>query len=186
MFVSGSLPLNTPQIYGLPKVHKEGIPLRPIVAAIGLPIHPLAKKLASILAPLSGNTFSHVRNTVDFVEHIQQTHLEEDTCMVSFDVVSLFTKVPLDQALQVIAQRLREDPTLAERTTIPAGDLCSLIQLCFEVTYFQFGEQFYRQAQEAAMGSPLSQVVANLYMEASEQQAPAKFPCKPRLWLRYV
>ena len=36
------------------------------------------------------------------------------------------------------------------------------------------------------MGSPLSPVVANLYMEAFEQQALAKFPCKPRLWLRYV
>ena len=36
------------------------------------------------------------------------------------------------------------------------------------------------------MGSPLSQVVANLYMEAFEQHALAKFPCKPRLWLRYV
>ena len=146
------------------------------MAAISLPIYPLAKKLASILAPLSGNTFSHVRNTVDFVEHTQQTHLEKDNCMVS-----LFTKVPLDQSLQVVAQRLREDPTLAERTTISAGDLSFLIQLCLKVTYFQFGEQFYRQVQGAAMGSPLSQVVANLYMEAFEQQAPAKFPCKPRL-----
>ena len=92
-----------PQIYGLPKVHKDRNPLRPIVAAIGSPTHPLAKKLASILAPLAGNTTSHVRNSVDFVEHIQQTPLEEDNCLVSFDVVSLFTKVPLDEALQVIA-----------------------------------------------------------------------------------
>ena len=146
----------------------------------------LAKKLASILAPLAGNTTSHVRNSVDFVERIQQTPLEEDDCMVSFDVVSLFTKVPLDEALQVIAQRLREDPTLGERTTIPAEELCSLIKLCLEVTYFQFGEQFYRQVQGAAMGSPLSPVVANLYMEAFEQQALVNFPCKPRLWVRYV
>ena len=92
-----------PQIYGLPKVHKEGTPLRPIVAAIGSPTHPLAKKLASILAPLSGNTASHVWNSADFVERIQQTPLEEDDCLVSFDVVSLFTKVPLDEAFQVIA-----------------------------------------------------------------------------------
>ena len=65
-----------PQIYGLPKVHKEGTPLRPIVAAIGSPTHPLAKKLASILAPLSGNTASHVWNSADFVERIQQNPLK--------------------------------------------------------------------------------------------------------------
>ena len=145
-----------PQIYGLPNIHKEGTPLRPIMASIGSPTHPLAKKLASILAPLSGNTTSHVWNSVDFME---RTHLEKDNCMVSFDVVNLLTKVPLEQALQlqVIAQCLHEDPTIAERTTIPAEDLCSLIQLCLDVTYFQFGEQFYRQVQGTAVASPLSQ-----------------------------
>ena len=30
---------SSPQIYGLPKIHKEGTPLRPIVAAIGSPTH---------------------------------------------------------------------------------------------------------------------------------------------------
>ena len=119
-----------------------------------------------------------------FVERLQQIPLEEDDRLVSFDVVSLFTKVPVDEALQVIALQLHEDPTLAERTTIPAEDLCSLIQLCLEVTYFQFGDQFYRQVQGAAMGSPLSPVVANLYMEAFEQQVLAGFPCQPRLWVR--
>ena len=58
------------QIYGLPKVHKEGTPLCPIVAAISSSTHPLTKKLASILAPLSGNTASHVWNSADFVERI--------------------------------------------------------------------------------------------------------------------
>lgn len=39
------------QLYGLPKVHKEGTPMRPIVSAIGSPTHKLAKELARILSP---------------------------------------------------------------------------------------------------------------------------------------
>ena len=43
-----------PQIYGLPKMHKEGIPLQLITATIGSPTHQLVRELARILTPLTG------------------------------------------------------------------------------------------------------------------------------------
>ena len=128
-----------PQIYGLPKIHKEGIPLRPIVAAIGSPSHLLAKELARILSPLAGKGPSHVRNSADFVQRIRQTELAETDIMVSFDVVSLFTNVPVDEAVLVISNRLQQDETLEERTSIPIPELCHLVELCLRSTYFQFG-----------------------------------------------
>ena len=45
-----------PQLYGLPKIHKEGVPLRPIVSTIGSPSYRLSKLLAKIITPLSGKT----------------------------------------------------------------------------------------------------------------------------------
>ena len=71
-FSSPPPPPPPPQIYGLPKIHKEGIPLRPIVAAIGSPTHQLARELARILSPLAGKSTSHVRNSTDFVNQIHQ------------------------------------------------------------------------------------------------------------------
>ncbi|KAG8239602.1 hypothetical protein J437_LFUL018654 [Ladona fulva] len=41
-----------PRLYGLPKIHKEGAPLRPIVSAINSPTYNLAKVLSSLMAPL--------------------------------------------------------------------------------------------------------------------------------------
>jgi hypothetical protein len=38
-----------PKFYGLPKIHKPNVPLRPIVASIGSPTYALAKYLAEIL-----------------------------------------------------------------------------------------------------------------------------------------
>lgn len=52
-----------PRIYGLPKIHKEGIPLRPIVNTIGSPTYDLAKYLAKILKPLVGKTFSFIKDS---------------------------------------------------------------------------------------------------------------------------
>ena len=52
----------SPLFYGLPKVHKPGVPLRPIVSTVGSVTYPLAKYLARLLALLVGNTSSHIRN----------------------------------------------------------------------------------------------------------------------------
>ena len=157
-----------PQIYGLPKVHKVDVPLRPIVAAIGSPSHLLVKELTRILSPLAGKTPSHVRNSADFVQKIRQTSLAESDIMISFDVVSLFTNVPVDEALLVITERLQQDTTLEERTSIPIPDLCHLVELCLKSTYFQFNRSFFEQVKGAAMGSPLSPIVANIFMEGLE------------------
>ena len=106
--------------------------------------------------------------------------------MVSFDVVSFFTNMPVDDALRSISTLLSNNDTMEERTTFTAGDICYLTELCLRATYFQFGDQFFEQVDGAAMGSPLSPIVANLYIETFEKEALASPVTTPRLWLRYV
>ena len=86
--------------------------------------------------------------------------------MVSFDVVSLFTKVPLKEALEHISDILAADETLEEQTNIPLDAIC---QLYLRATYLMFEDYFFEQVDRAAMGSPLSPIVANLYMESSRK-----------------
>ena len=95
-----------PQIYGLPKIHEEEIPLWPIVAAICSPTHQLARELAQILAPMAGRNLSYVKNSAEFVYQICQASLEETDVIASFGMVSLFTRIPVNQALVVISQHL--------------------------------------------------------------------------------
>ena len=59
-----------PHIYGLPKIHKNGIPLRPIVSNRGSACHPLSHFLVEIINPLTGKSSSYVKNSVHFVERI--------------------------------------------------------------------------------------------------------------------
>ena len=76
-----------PKFHALPKFHKPNVPLRPIVASQGSPT--LATYLAEILKPLVGKSEHHVANSKEFITKIEETELDEDEILVSFDVVSL-------------------------------------------------------------------------------------------------
>lgn len=176
----------TPQIYGLPKIHKAHTPLRPIVSSIGSPTYNLAKELGRILTPLTGKTDSFVKNASEFVRDIRGMRINEETIMVSFDVVSLFTKVPIQEAMKYISELLHDDETLEDRTNLTPHAICSLTEMCLRTTYFLFENDFFEQIEGAAMGSPLSPIVANLYMESLEKRALETTAVKPTIWRRYV
>ena len=131
------------------------------------------------------DTEFHVNNSAHFAQEIQDTTLEDDV-VVSFDVVSLFTRVPVDKAIDVINSKLELDEELGARTTLSREQICYLTKTCLQTTYFQFQDSFYEQVEGAAMGSPLFPVVANLYMEAFEERALSTSILRPRKWKWYV
>ena len=120
---------NPPQLYGLPKIHKDGVPMRPIVSAVGSPCYRLAKELARILTPLTGHNGYTVKNSAAFVERVREQQTTPQDFMVSSDVKNLFTQVPIDEALRVTEEKLASDPSLTERTSIPAPQLVELVEL---------------------------------------------------------
>ena len=110
----------------------------------------------------------NVQNSVEFASFIQQECLDTNKILASFDVISLFTRIPVALALDVARQRLESDESL-----------------CLNATYFSFRGNIYQQIYGTAMGSPVSMVV-NLVMEYVESKALATFPQRVRFWKRYV
>jgi hypothetical protein len=99
-----------PHPYGLPKIHKTDIPLRPIVSSIGFPCYALAGFLHKILSPLSGKSKTFVKNSSHFIQLLRSVNLESTDILVSFDVVNLFTNVPVEEAYKssvVSSRRMR-------------------------------------------------------------------------------
>jgi hypothetical protein len=75
-----------PQMYGLPKIHKEGIPLRPTVNCIGSPTYDPAKYLVKQLKPLVGQSEHHIMNLKMFVQKLKAKKVRTTDTLVSFNV----------------------------------------------------------------------------------------------------
>jgi hypothetical protein len=116
-----------------------------------------------------------------FLLFLLGSFVEAEETLVSFDVNSLFTNVPTDEAVDVIHRKLtEEEEDLVERTPLSAQKITELLQLCLKSNYFSYNGEFYEQRQGAAMGSPVSAIVANLYMEFFEELALRLAPSRPR------
>ncbi|CAH3105924.1 unnamed protein product, partial [Porites lobata] len=74
----------------------------------------------------------------------------------------------------------------AVELSLPTDDIMDLLNLCLTSTYFQHNGKHYKQLHGKAMGSPVSVVVAEIFMQNIEEQALATYTRTVPLWLRYV
>ena len=172
-----------PKLYGLPKLHKPGFPMRPIVSFCGSPTYQLSKYLTTILQPLTDKSRPKLQSTEDFIDAMKTTQIPDDYKLVSFDVKSLFTSIPLQLALQCTETAIRQSTATLP---LPTEDIMDLLNLCLASTYFQYNGKHYKQLYGTAIGSPVSVVVTEIVMQNIEERALTTCRQTIPLWLRYV
>ena len=177
--------IESPKYYGLPKIHKTGVPLIPIISSRGSATYEIAKELAKILKPLVGRSPHHVQNSKGFQNSIKTSKIKPDECIMSYDVSTLFTLIPIEPTINIIEKHLKEDKDLYSRTNMKIQHIISILRFCLNNSYFSFQGRFYQQTG-AAIGSPISPIVANLFMEDLEVQAIQTSSAPPALWKRFV
>ena len=107
--------------------------------------------------------------------------------MVSLDIESLFTNVPLLETIDIILNKL-----FTASTPVYHGfnklNFKKLLELSVLDTHFLFNGSVYKQNDGIAMGSPLGPTFANIFMCFLEErflnECPVHF--KPMFYRRYV
>ena len=173
--------------YGVPKTHKDGTPLRPVVSTCGTITWPLARWLSRSLSNYVGIfSPSHVKNSQEFKQRLNDFARNNDISslrMISFDVKSLFTNVPTEGVINFIESKIDEGII---NPPISKYDFIQLLKLCVNDNFFEFNKEFYRQKNGIAMGSPLSPVLANIYMEYFESTLLPTLNNQPVFYVRYI
>lgn len=174
----------SPRMRGLPKMHKPGVPMRPITSGIRSAPHQLAKILARPLSKALGSlSEAHIRNSGDILERLQELNFRNKK-LASFDVKALFTNVPIDGAMEAIKKVLTGMPR--ESLPLPKKDFIAMVELCLKFDPFTFNGEEYAQREGLAMGSPLSPVAACLFLEMLEEDQFSKIMGPDTKWYRYV
>ena len=127
-----------------------------------------------------------MHNNKDFLESIKDIKVEEDDCIMSYEVSALFTSIPIDTTINIIKKQLEDDRDLHSRTNMTIKHICCLLEFCLKNTYFKFNGKFYERKEGATMGSPISPIVANLFMEDLETKAIRMSSTPPKIWRRFV
>ena len=85
----------------------------------------LSKHLSKTLKPLVGNTTSYIKDSTHFIQEIKNLKLNDNDMLVSFDVVSLYMEIPIEEVLKVLNE-------------ITSKEITKMVTVCLNSTYFTF------------------------------------------------
>ena len=124
-----------------------------------------------MFCPLVGKSEHHIQNSGDFVDKVKNLKVPPGQKLITYDVSAPFISIPLPNAIKAVRIKLDEDPKLQDRTPLSRERIIGLLSFCLNTTYFTYMGVIYKQKHGAAMGSPVSPIIANLYMEGFEEIA---------------
>ena len=134
-------------------------PFRPIVSSINTYNYHLAKYLCNLLQPYLPSSYS-ISDTFSFVQELNTVDLS-NKFMVSFDVASLFTNIPLKESIDLAVSYITEGNA---KLKFSKAELLKMFSIATSQTHFLFNGKVFGHIDGVAMGSPLAPVLANLFL----------------------
>ena len=172
-----------PQFYIMPKLHKDPVKGRPIVACHSWSTWPLSKWVANRINTYAGAQETVLTDTNALIAMLRGVEFAEDDAVLlsTADVESLYTSIPIPDALSAVEERLRTcgvDETFLQITI-------AAIELVLKLNFFEFNGRIYHQKRGLAMGTPLAPPVANMFLASLEARLMRGIP-PPVLYVRFL
>lgn len=169
------------------KVHKDGNPIRPVVDGRSSPFYKVARKCLKFLTThyKFHKQFS-IKNSSELTNRIRNIPINDDMKFVSLDIVNLYTNIPVDNTVQIIQRNLMEQNKLSTREI---DEFISLLRIILKYNYFKFNGDIYLQKDGLSMGSSISGLLADIFINHLENRFFSENPtwaAKIIYYFRYV
>ncbi len=180
------------QFYLLPKIHKdldswtipnEMPPGRPIVSDCSSESYRVSEYIDSFLQPIATKHPSYIKDTWDFLEKLTGIVVPENALLVTLDVESLYTNIPINQGLNAVRNAFLKN---SNSVTKQIQGILDLLELGLKNNDFQFNDQWYLQTSGTAMGKVFAPSYANIYMAQWEGEVLNKTSKKPLSYTRFL
>ena len=164
--------LRIPQYYGMPKVHKQKIPipLRPVVSQCGSYTAFISTWIDNKLQPLKHFLPSYIKNSQDLLDIIDTLPpLPPNAKIVTTDAVSMYSNISTKEGIHNITTYLNKFSSESDRH-FPIDLVCSLLEVVMQNNIFKFGTTWWQQLDGTAMGTPCACIYATLFFGLHERQ----------------
>ena len=153
----------------LPKIHKTGVPGRPIVSGCNSPTESLSQFLDIHLKPITREIDSCIKDTTHFIKITKNIKdlAPGDSLLVTFDVKSLYTCIPHNQGIQYCLEAIHN--FYGENYPLPLKHVEQILNFILRRNFFIFDNEIYLQIHGTAMGSPMAPNYANIFMAKIEK-----------------
>ena len=181
----------TAELYGLPKTHKTGVPLRPIVSSCGDPLDKLSWLLERIITQLLVFVPAHLTNTFDYLQRLSAqfpSGLPAGSIVFSVDVSNLYGSIPTSEAIEATLKLIEKHLDKIDTFGLEIPDIEMLLKHCLENNYVRFGHKYFKQTVGVAMGSRIAPPLAIIFMDAVESLllTSSDAQCQPLAYMRYI
>jgi hypothetical protein len=131
-----------------------------------------------------------LKDTFDFINQVSEIKFEKNDFIISIDVESLFTNVPIDETIKIIKDaffkeksekvqktkknmgtknmRLGDSQYEGNLNGLPWELFEYLLRNCLQESIFTFNNKLYKQIDGVSMGSRLGPIIANIFMDYFE------------------
>ncbi|CAF1385952.1 unnamed protein product [Adineta steineri] len=179
-------------LYFIPKPHKIGTPLRPIVSSIRAAAKGLSHFLDQLLRPIFNRAARQTTfiNGIHFIRRLELYRnigrLSSTTTFITFDVTDLYTMIPRDGALHILEEFLYKHARNGRIHGMTIDTIMKMAHLVLNTNCFVFENKYYEQIRGGAMGSPFTMTLANIYMLKWEQSLTEHQKFHNELYGRYI
>jgi hypothetical protein len=173
------------EFYGIPKLHKDPIKLRPIGPSLSWVTTDLAKWLDRQLQPVIKSIEWIIPNTIRLINLIENYHFNDDIILVTCDIESLYTSIDLGESFTVLKRFMLDKsmfPTLLNEWVYMIIDCLTIVM---SNNYFTYRNTKYHQVRGTAMGCNVAPCFANLFVAAYEYEFK-QYRTWPKHYVRYI
>jgi hypothetical protein len=141
------------------KIHKTPISTRPVYSDCASLVHPRRKWLDLVLQPVVASQPSYFKDLFTLKQVLDKLVLPPIASIITFDAVSMYTNIDIDDSISSISSYLEELWNEYECKAI-----VDVMEIVMKNNRMQIGDLIYHQICGVAMGMSPAPTIANLYV----------------------
>jgi hypothetical protein len=148
------------------KLHKPGKPIRPVINNTLAPTYKIAKFLSKRLNNyLNLNNSYVVKDSITLANNLTKLKINDNHKMITLDIKDLYVNIPIKETLDIT-----RDILLLHNEEPIATQMVTLLNTILQQNYFSFDNQIYQPHKGVTMGSPISGIIAEIFLQSFEEK----------------